>query len=191
MKTKIFALMATMLLLMGTTAIAQSDNTKKETTEGNIKGDVNGDGVVDVADIAAVIAVMHEQGTVKQQYYWYAGWTEPTEANIGELVNKQYPADTKQTTFANAGKTSTTTSGVTFDLLTNKLYDDVYLNAATSERVKRNYYIVVPNGQGIYDSLGTKLHLDNAFASVVGTFTNHTVYKSTATSISITSIIIK
>ena len=77
MKTKIFALMAAMMLLMGTTAMAQNDNTK--TTETELKGDVNGDGIVDVADIAAVIAVMHEQGTVKQQYYWYVGQENPAE----------------------------------------------------------------------------------------------------------------
>ena len=190
MKTKIFALFAAMMLLMGTTAMAQSDNTK--TTETELKGDVNNDGIVDVADIAAVIAVMHEQGTVAPQYYWYAGWTEPTEANIAEIINEEYPTNTAMTTFANAGKTATTTSGVTFDLLTNKLYDDVYLNAATSERVKRNYYVVVPNGQGIYDSLGNTLHLtsDNTFTNV-GSFTNHTIYRKNDAAISITAIIIK
>ena len=83
MKTKIFALFAAMMLLMGTTAMAQSDNTK--TTETEIKGDVNADGVVDVADIAAVIAVMHEQGTVETQYYWYVGNENPM--NTGMATN--------------------------------------------------------------------------------------------------------
>ena len=188
MKTKIFALFAAMMLLVGTTAMAQSDDTKNtSTTETSLKGDVNADGVVDVADIAAVIAVMHEQGTVETKYYWYAGWTEPTEANIGELVNKQLPTNTAMTTFTNAGKTSTTTSGVTFDLLTTRLVDDEY----PSSKVKRNYYIVVPTGQGIYDSDGTALHLDNAFATQTGTFTNHIIYKSTATSVTISAFIIK
>ena len=84
MKTKIFALFAAMMLLVGTTAMAQSDNTK--TTETEIKGDVNNDGVVDVADIAAVIAVMHEQGTVAPQYYWYVGQTQPTADNYTTLA---------------------------------------------------------------------------------------------------------
>ena len=75
MKTKIFALFAAMMLLVGTTAMAQSDNTK--TTETELKGDVNNDGVVDVADIAAVIAVMHEQSAGGQKYYWYVGQTNP------------------------------------------------------------------------------------------------------------------
>ena len=177
MKTKIFALFAAMMLLMGTTAMAQSDNTK--TTETELKGDVNNDGIVDVADIAAVIAVMHEQGTVAPQYYWYAGWTEPTEANIAEIINEEYPTNTAMTTFANAGKTATTTSGVTFDLLTNKLYDDVYLNAATSERVKRNYYVVVPNGYGIQSTTtGLFIHNSKATFEIVRKFNNHTVYKA-------------
>ena len=92
MKTKIFALFAAMMLLVGTTAMAQSDDTKNtSTTETSLKGDVNADGVVDVADIAAVIAVMHEQGTVAPQYYWYVG--SMTEANalnpqtLGNIVN--------------------------------------------------------------------------------------------------------
>ena len=92
MKTKIFALFAAMMLLVGTTAMAQSGDTKtSKTTETEIKGDVNNDGVVDVADIAAVIAVMHEQGTVETKYYWYVG--SMTEANalnpqtLGNIVN--------------------------------------------------------------------------------------------------------
>ena len=85
MKTKIFALFAAMMLLVGTTAMAQSDNTK--TTETELKGDVNSDGIVDVADIAAVIAVMHEQGTVETQYYWYVGQENPANmTSISPIV---------------------------------------------------------------------------------------------------------
>ena len=175
-----------LLLMVATTATAQSqsDNTRTKAVSVT-KADVNGDGVVNEADIEEILAIMQQENGTK--YYWYAGWTEPTEANIAELVNKQLPTNTAMTTFTNAGKTATTTTGVTFDLLTTRLVDEEY----PSSKVKRNYYIVVPNGQGIYDVLGTKLHLDNAFASVVGEFANHTIYKSAATSISITSIIIK
>lgn len=183
MKKKILSLLAAFFMLFGTSAMAQVDST--------LEGDVNGDGVVDIADITAVIAIIKQNAEANPTYYWYAGWTEPTAENIAELVNKQYPADTKQTTFTNAGKSATTTSNEVYDLLTRKYYDDEYINATQGNRVKRNYYIVVPNGQGIYDSLGTKLHLDTAFASVIGTFANHTIYKSRDTSISITSFIIK
>ena len=80
MKTKIFALLAAMMLLVGTTAIAQSDDTKNtSTTETSLKGDVNNDGVVDVADIAAVIAVMQEQSADGPEYYWYIGQENPAE----------------------------------------------------------------------------------------------------------------
>ena len=96
MKTKIFALFAAMMLLVGTTAMAQSDDTKtSKTTETEIKGDVNNDGVVDVADIAAVIAVMHEQGTVAPQYYWYVG-------NGGELTDPNNPMNNGIATNINA-----------------------------------------------------------------------------------------
>ena len=87
MKTKIFALFAAMMLLVGTTAMAQSGDTQtSKTTETELKGDVNNDGVVDVADIAAVIAVMHEQGTVAPQYYWYVGQTAVTTDNYTTLA---------------------------------------------------------------------------------------------------------
>lgn len=178
MKTKIFALFAAMMLLVGTTAMAQSDNTK--TTETELKGDVNNDGVVDVADIAAVIAVMHEQGTVGTPYYWYAGWTEPTEANIGEIINEEYPTVGGSTTNNKAGKTATSISGVTMDYTKNTLYNSA---------AKINYYVVVPNGQSIYDVLGTNV-VSSQFTSH-STFTNHTVYKSTATSRNINAIIIR
>ena len=182
MKTKIFALFAVMMLLVGTTAMAQSDNTS--TTETEIKGDVNNDGVVDVADIAAVIAVMHEQGTVAPQYYWYAGWTEPTEANIGEIINEEYPSASGSTTNNKAGKTATSISGVTMDYTTNTLYNSA---------AKTNYYVVVPNGQSVYDSAGTDLIKDPYLfgGTPYSTFANHKVYKTTITSRNINAIIIK
>ena len=64
MKKKILSLLAAFFMLFGTSAMAQVDST--------LEGDVNEDGVVDVADIAAVIQIMKEaQGTT---YYWYLGW---------------------------------------------------------------------------------------------------------------------
>lgn len=67
MKKKILSLLAAFFMLFGTSAMAQVDST--------LEGDVNEDGVVDVADIAAVIQIMKEaQGTT---YYWYVGQTMP------------------------------------------------------------------------------------------------------------------
>ena len=179
MKTKIFALFAAMMLLVGTTAMAQSDNTK--TTETEIKGDVNNDGVVDVADIAAVIAVMHEQGTVGTPYYWYAGWTEPTEANIGEIINEIYPATDEDSTEHIAGGSTTNINEINADYTKNKLFDNAFLTTWT----ERQYYVVVPQGCQIYNSLGNP---STAFTIHQTKIANHTVYISKAKSIYINAI---
>ena len=72
MKTKKLFLMAAMLL-MSVGAFAQSGN--------SLKGDVNGDGVVDVADIVAVIDVMAKG----EADYFYFGTKQPTAANYTSL----------------------------------------------------------------------------------------------------------
>lgn len=79
MKTKIFLLLTAAILLLSVNASAQNKKakatkavktektvkkvtTKKAPAETPLKGDVNGDGVVDVADIAAIIAIMKNGG---------------------------------------------------------------------------------------------------------------------------------
>lgn len=64
---KLFMTFAAMLLV-SVGAFAQSNEP--------LKGDVNDDGVVDVADIAAVIAII--KNNAAPTYYWYAGQTAPT-----------------------------------------------------------------------------------------------------------------
>ena len=78
MKKKILSLLAAFFMLFGTSAMAQVDST--------LEGDVNEDGVVDVADIAAVIQIMKEaQGT---QYYWYVGTSNPAELTPPNVKNE-------------------------------------------------------------------------------------------------------
>ena len=193
MKTKIFALFAAMMLLMGTTAMAQSGDTRtSKTTETEIKGDVNNDGVVDVADIAAVIAVMHEQGTVAPQYYWYAGWTEPTEANIGQIINEEYPVSKTDTTTSKAGGYKNTSQG--FDV--NNFFAEIITNRHNIADANRensgqntNYYIVVPNNMGIYSSNAPTMSALATF-TLHKTFDNHIVYKSIETSRNLGSLVI-
>ena len=70
------------MLLVSVGAFAQSENTP-------IKGDVNDDGKVDVADIAAIIAIMKNGGGTGGQttYYWYIGLTDPsTMTEISPIV---------------------------------------------------------------------------------------------------------
>ncbi len=62
MKTKKFIMLLAVVLLSGASAFAQSGN---ET----LKGDVNEDGVVDVADINAIIEIMKAEEQAVDKYY--------------------------------------------------------------------------------------------------------------------------
>ena len=70
MKTKKLFLMAAMLLT-SMCAFAQNENNEP------LKGDVNGDGKVDVADITAIVKIIMENGGgTAHNYTWYLGETE-------------------------------------------------------------------------------------------------------------------
>lgn len=79
MKTKKLFLLAAMLV-MSVCSFAQNDNTP-------LKGDVNEDGQVDVADIVAILKIMKDAGGTAGEttYYWYAGTTLPTENNLASI----------------------------------------------------------------------------------------------------------
>ena len=81
---------ALLLLFVGTTAMAQSqsDNTDGNTTTA-VRADVNGDGVVNEADIAEILAIMKNAGGIAEQpkYYWYVGQENP--ANLDESFNPE------------------------------------------------------------------------------------------------------
>ena len=72
MKTKLLIMLAAMLL--SASAFAQSESTP-------LKGDVNGDGKVDVADINEIIKIMKDAGGTAGEtvYYWYVGTIPPTD----------------------------------------------------------------------------------------------------------------
>ena len=82
MKQKILMLLA-VVLLSSASAFAQSGNSEP------LKGDVNGDGMVDVADIAAIIDIMaNGGGTVDGKQYWYIGVSDPYNfTTIGQKNN--------------------------------------------------------------------------------------------------------
>ena len=86
MKQKLFFVFAALLMLLSTSAMAQSND---------LKGDVNGDGIVDVADIAAVIAIMKQNDDGKTKYYWYVGQEAVTVDNYTTLAES---SSTKYTT---------------------------------------------------------------------------------------------
>ena len=72
MKQRLFVIMAAMLLSIS--AFAQSQST--------LKGDVNGDGIIDVEDITSVVDIILSGKTYG---YFYFGTTEPTADNFTSL----------------------------------------------------------------------------------------------------------
>ena len=136
MKRIYLFVLTALMMLMSTSAMAQSDT---------IKGDVNGDGVVDVADIAAVIKIMTENGSIEKKYYWYVGQENPANmTSISPIVGEDV------------------SNGVGFRLLdmdktysvTNKLYDG--LNNPIEGEKSTTWYIMLPKESGLkfYDDLG-------------------------------------
>jgi uncharacterized membrane protein len=83
-----------LLLLVATTATAQSqsDNTQTKAVSAT-KADVNGDGVVNEADIEEILAIMQQENGTK--YYWYIG-------HGGELTDPNHPMNNGIATNINA-----------------------------------------------------------------------------------------
>ena len=90
MKTKIFFFLATLMLCCAS-AFAQSGNNEP------LQGDVNEDGIVDVADIAAIIDIIKNSNN----YYWY----------VGHVTNEQFEDPTLLTTIINNGTSTTSATG--------------------------------------------------------------------------------
>jgi len=89
------------MLVMTASAFAQSNET-------SLKGDVNGDGVVDVADITAVIGIIKNV----REHYFYLGTIKPTAENykiipgtttsfttLDEAIGTTVPVDAGQTLY--------------------------------------------------------------------------------------------
>lgn len=110
MKQKLFMVLAAMMLLVSTSASAQNVQQKevkdtaavaaktkaekqaapkKTESQTPLKGDVNEDGKVDVADIAAVIKIMKDSGGTSEEtkYYFSVGTTPITKDNYTTANN--------------------------------------------------------------------------------------------------------
>ena len=76
-------LMASMLLI-SVCMFAQDNNNP-------LKGDVNGDGTVDVADITAIIKIMKDGGGTEgiTVYDYYVGWTNGTKSQFASKTNTE------------------------------------------------------------------------------------------------------
>ena len=166
---KIFILMAAMLLSVG--AFAQSENNGTP-----LKGDVNGDGTVDVADIAAIIQIMKNGGGTAEttKYYWYVGQTDPsTMSSITPIVT-----DNTSPGWRLIGTTLPTYSS------SNRLWSNA-INGDINMTDLSNIYIAIPNTTTIpRDGLGGS-NLDNgSYEKLPNTKTidrvEYTIYKSTS-----------
>lgn len=127
MKTKFFMLLAAVLL--SASAFAQSGN------NGTLKGDVNGDGVVDVADINAIIQIMKDGGGTGEEtkYYWYAGQTQPQDMSSNPTVDDTNFTVDKWHTLGSTGSTSTT---ITKRITGGTRGNDWYVAVPTSINLK-------------------------------------------------------
>ena len=135
MKRIYLFVLTALMMLMSTSAMAQSET---------VKGDVNGDGVVDVADIAAVIKIMTNNGDIQKKYYWYVGQENPANmTSISPIVDDN--------TSPGWRLIGTTIPTYTFD---NPLYN-ASVNPIVSNPSKNDYwYIALPENSSlsVYDS---------------------------------------
>lgn len=154
MKQKLFLMLAAMMLLVSTSASAQNVQQKevkdtaavaaktkaekqaapkKTESQTQLKGDVNEDGKVDVADIAAIIAIMKANGGVDEEpaLYWYVGQIMPTD-----------PKNAEQNTGVNKWTQLTSTPSQLF----------IY-----SQPSGGTWYVAIPHEYGfqVYDTTGT------------------------------------
>lgn len=153
MNTKKHFMLLAAVLLGSVSAMAQSGNNEP------LKGDVNEDGVVDVADIAAVIAIIKNNAALQTTYYWYVGATDPsTMTSISPIVT-----DTSSPGWREIGTTKPTSSTYTSS---NMLWNGVQNSISFGSRVIP--YIAVPytplqiwdsdgdSGLDVWTSKGTK-----------------------------------
>ena len=165
MKTKFFFLLAA--LLLNVCAFAQSENTTP------LKGDVNNDGTVDVADINAVIEIMKNSGGTGEEtkYYWYIGQTKPTNLSSDPTVT----TITSASSIPNNSWVNQCKSGedlVTLSTSITKLYGRGINGDST-----KPWYVAIPSDLGLTPTATDYTTPDTAVA-YQGTITvNGKVYK--------------
>lgn len=153
-----------LLLLVATTATAQSQSDTTQTRAVSAtKADVNGDGIVNEADIEEILAIMQQENGTK--YYWYVGWTKPTSlSHLQTLAVESESSHGGSTTSASGAKLLTNSTPIT--------------NPAG---IRRDfYYVVIPTGYEIYDStLPNDPITNNSFTPVTDVIIdNHKIYQS-------------
>ena len=148
MKQHFFMLLAA-VLLSSTSAFAQSENNE------SVKGDVNGDGRVDIVDVTTVIDIYLNTDPDAPQtttYYWYVGQTNPsTMTSISPIVNDNTSPGWRLT-----GNSLTTTYN--YDTSANPI-------TGTS---KTEWYFALPenSGLGVFDAQNTNYATGSPISTV-------------------------
>ena len=136
---------ALLLLLVATTATAQSqsDNTQTKAVSAT-KADVNGDGVVNEADIEEIIAIMQQENGTK--YYWYVGQTNPASmTSISPVVSDNTSPGWR---LIGTSVPSYSDTNMLWDGVTN----NIQVDKESGERAQ--YFVAVPNNKiQIYNGL--------------------------------------
>jgi hypothetical protein len=142
MKTKKFLMLLAAVLLSCASAFAQSGNNE------SLKGDVNGDGTVDVADLTAIIKIMKDAGGAvgEKMYYWYAGTKQVEASNFTDIASRIPESEIPQT-----GSVSATGQFVYFVLPETKRLAS--LVGANGSPIKYDYTDAF--GYRIYKTLNT------------------------------------
>ncbi len=165
MKTKLITTLTALLMLVGISAQAQTGNQTPASAENtDLEGDVNHDGKVDVADVTYIVnLIMKNKSEAKDgTYYWYIGADNP--ASISDI----------QTDNTVAGWHEIGASLDGFVLDTNNESNEVILN---TQPEYYNYYVVIPNGLGVWDAIGTNLIAIGSFVEEACNITGYKAYK--------------
>lgn len=149
-KTKCFFILAAMLLSIG--AFAQSN--------GTLKGDLNEDGKVDIADLTILVNIILNKQTPQQTYYWYVGKNE-------SLLGK---------------------NGTSYDLNLDNLesykvnsINDIYTDSQSVEDIENNIYIVCPtewvNQFEIVDLNDTHISITDKTSQITSGVTGYSILR--------------
>ena len=149
------------MLLVSVSAFAQSGNNEP------LKGDVNEDGTVDVADIAAVIAIIKNNAAPQTTYYWYVGQKDPsTMTSISPIVT-----DTSSPGWRLTGNSLTATYNY-----------DSSANPITGAS-KAEWYFALPenSGLGVFDAQNTNYAIGNPVSMVTFNTVKYNIWKTGST----------
>jgi hypothetical protein len=130
--------MLAVMLLTCVCAFAQSENGEP------LKGDVNGDDVVDIADVVAVLKIMKDGGGTiggPVTYYWYVGTEDPMTMTA---ITNPIPSNDPSTASLGPGWRTIGTTLPTYSK-TNPLWNNDYpINVSDTKVI---IYVALPSDQ--------------------------------------------